>query len=138
MKRPDVTEADTNEFAGMETIGEILAYVFARKGGEPSLRELLEMPDPLCRETLQKAATEIAEAGMTKCAAIVREYSLKAPPDERRYQCPYPPDDHPRVVYAGQDGRIFPARNAKAWIAGQKQRYRDYDNRKVTYIEPKN
>jgi hypothetical protein len=97
MKRPNITDADAiaDEYAEMETIGEILAYIFGRKGGEPSLRELLEMPHSyLYRETLEKAAAEIEEAGMLKCSAIVRSCAAKAPPDDRHYRCPYPPDDH--------------------------------------------
>jgi hypothetical protein len=134
-------EAIDKELAPLETVSEILAYTYRCRGGEPALRTLLDLfqssSSPCYQENLEEYASEIAEAGMSECAAIVAEYAAQAEPDLRHYVCPYPPDDHPFAATHKYSGGIANNYNAKCWLQTQKWRYPSFDESKVVYTIPK-
>jgi hypothetical protein len=114
-------EAIDTELAPLETVAEILAYTYRCRGGEPTLREIMDRwqasDRPLYRDDIEQIASEIAESGMKQCAKIVAEYAAKAEPDMRHYECPHAPD----------------TANFRAWLQRQKNRYPGFDVRKVVY-----
>jgi hypothetical protein len=119
------TDTESNPFSQLETLGEILGYVYARHGGGPVVRELLdtfgtEASSGLSREVLESGADELESVGMLSAAVIVREYAERA--YEAKYQCPWPRDNHPH--------------NAKAWVAMERQRHPNYDDSRVVYADP--
>ena len=123
MKSIDEDAAIDRELAPLETAAEILAYTYRCRGGEPALRELLDIflaaDNPPYRETLKGIADEIAQAGMKKVAKIVAEYAAQAPENMEHYVCP-------EYVAASPAYLRF-------WLQAQKNRYPGFDERKVVY-----
>jgi hypothetical protein len=136
----DPNDPETKALAQFETLAEVLAYTYARRG-ERILRGLMDLflssSDPLYRETIEETADEIKQAGMVRCAKIVRSYAKQAKPDMRHYVCPYPPDDHPSAARYTCNAGTFSRRYAQHWLQTQKYRYGSaFDESKVVYTYP--
>jgi hypothetical protein len=141
MSETEPTEEEAAQFAAQfDSPAQILAFTYAKQGGEPLLRAVLDLTEGSSstrsyREQLDEYADEIAESGMSACAAIVREYAERAP--EVRYECPYPEQHIPGWEYTEHHGtRVVPYRTAQDWLADQQKKYPDFDLNKVRYVDP--
>jgi hypothetical protein len=135
----DPSDEEIDKFvAQFDGPAEMYAF-FYRTEGEALVRETLALvqgsSEPLYREELEEQAEEIEQAGMTKCAALLREYAEKAV--EAKYQCPYPRQHIPGWRYDTHYGtQRFGTYNAQHWLKGQRRKYPDFDDSRVVYVDP--
>lgn len=98
-----------NPFDQFETHAELFAFLYEKKGGEPTLRAHLDEFDDFTRESLEDIAAELTAMKLPKVAKIVSEFAAKAPSMTDWRFCSYP--DTPSNAV-----------NRRAWFAAQQRR----------------
>src|SRR5215471_4245922 len=102
MKSRETDEEQPDPLDALESFAELFGFIF-KDTGEEGLHNFFAVAEEhgrhQSRESLEEAADELEEIGMTKPAAILREYAKKSPrtalqieQDKYWAACPYPRD----------------------------------------------